>query len=89
MNGSGNSEVLFQEYLKEMIGCELAETILSMTEAQKKQTYIIITGVQGSTGKTTLCRNLRAHGYLALELHQCMIVELNNELQGQIPNFNV
>ena len=78
----------FEEYLVSMIGKEKANELLNMSCSEKKYTFIIIDGRQGPTGKSTLSNVLKKHGFLTLELYEHKIIQLNNELQCQIPEFS-
>lgn len=46
--------------------------------AIKRNIPIIITGVQGKTGKTYLKDYLNSLGVIAYELWECEVIELNN-----------
>ena len=72
-----------------MLGEREAKRILGMSKKEKENTFIIITGRPGATGKTTLARVLNNHGYRTLELYQHKVVELNEELQRQVPQFSM
>jgi hypothetical protein len=79
--------ISFTNYLISMVGQEKAKEILSMTQQEKENRLIIITGRQGPTGKSALKRILRKHGYWVLEPCECVEVVLNKELQQPIPDF--
>lgn len=83
------NKISFKEYLTAMLGNKKANKILRMSRKEKESTFIIITGRQGPTGKTALARVLRNHGYRTLELYEHELVELNEELQFQIPQFSM
>ena len=59
--------ISFSDYLKSMVGQEKAKEILSMKQKEKENQTIIISGQSGITGKSTLKRLLRKHGYRVLE----------------------
>lgn len=50
---------------------------LDIVEAVKKNTPIIIKGVQGPTGKTTLKNILLEQDVVVFEEYECCVVELN------------
>ena len=77
----------FEEYLESMLGKQNANKILSMSQQEKKDQVIVITGTQGSTGKTTLKNVLRKHGYRTLESYECIELSLCKKLQHPIADF--
>lgn len=79
--------ISFSDYLKSMIGQEKAKEILSMKQKEKENQTIIISGQRGITGKSTLKRLLREHGYRVLEPFECIEIVLSQELQEPIPEF--
>lgn len=80
--------ISFKEYLEIMVGKKKAQEILSMNRTRREDTFIIVTGRQGPTGKTSFCQILNNHGYRALELYEQVTVELNTEIQQQTPRFS-
>lgn len=80
--------ISLRAYLTEMLGLHAAREILSMSSQEKEQRYIIIDGRQGPTGKSTLCKVLRKHGYKVLEMHEQKYIRLDTELQCKIADFN-
>lgn len=82
------SGISLRAYLTEMLGLHAAREILSMSSQEKEQRYIIIDGRQGPTGKSTLCKVLRKHGYKVLEMHEQKYIRLDTELQCKIADFN-
>ena len=80
--------ISLRAYLTEMLGLHAAREILSMNSQEKEQRYIIIDGRQGPTGKSTLCKVLRKHGYKVLEMHEQKYIRLDTELQCKIADFN-
>lgn len=82
------SGISLRAYLTEMLGLHAAREILSMNSQEKEQRYIIIDGRQGPTGKSTLCKVLRKHGYKVLEMHEQKYIRLDTELQCKIADFN-
>lgn len=82
------SGISLHVYLTEMLGLHAAREILSMSSQEKEQRYIIIDGRQGPTGKSTLCKVLRKHGYKVLEMHEQKYIRLDTELQCKIADFN-
>lgn len=83
------NKISFKEYLTAMLGEKEAKKILGMSRKEKENTFIIIAGRPGATGKTTLAKILNNHGYRTLELYEHEVVELNEELQCQIPQFSM
>ena len=81
-------KIPFKDYLISMLGKKKAREILSMTSAEKKCKIIIIDGIQGPTGKSTLATVLKKHGYLVLEQWECKKIELNDMLQHQTVKFS-
>lgn len=79
--------VPFEEYLESMIGKQNADKLLNMSQQEKRDQTIIITGIQGSTGKTTLKNVLRKHGYRTLESYECIELSLCKKLQYPIADF--
>ena len=82
------SGISLHVYLTEMLGLHAAREILSMSSQEKEQRYIIIDGRQGPTGKSTLCKVLRKHGYKVLEMHEQKYIRLDAELQCKIADFS-
>ena len=82
------SGISLRAYLTEMLGLHAAREILSMSSQEKEQRYIIIDGRQGPTGKSTLCKVLRKHGYKVLEMHEQKYIRLDTELQCKIADFS-
>ena len=82
------SGISLRAYLTEMLGLHAAREILSMNSQEKEQRYIIIDGRQGPTGKSTLCKVLRKHGYKVLEMHEQKYIRLDTELQCKIADFS-
>lgn len=82
------SGISLHVYLTEMLGLHAAREILSMNSQEKEQRYIIIDGRQGPTGKSTLCKVLRKHGYKVLEMHEQKYIRLDTELQCKIADFS-
>ena len=82
------SGISLRAYLTEMLGLHAAREILSMNSQEKEQRYIIIDGRQGPTGKSTLCKVLRKHGYKVLEMHEQKYIRLDAELQCKIADFS-
>lgn len=82
------SGISLRAYLTEMLGLHAAGEILSMSSQEKEQRYIIIDGRQGPTGKSTLCKVLRKHGYKVLEMHEQKYIRLDTELQCKIADFS-
>lgn len=82
------SGISLHVYLTEMLGLHAAREILSMSSQEKEQRYIIIDGRQGPTGKSTLCKVLRKHGYKVLEMHEQKYIRLDTELQCKIADFS-
>lgn len=80
--------ISLRAYLTEMLGLHAAREILSMNSQEKEQRYIIIDGRQGPTGKSTLCKVLRKHGYKVLEMHEQKYIRLDTELQCKIADFS-
>lgn len=80
--------ISLRAYLTEMLGLHAAREILSMSSQEKEQRYIIIDGRQGPTGKSTLCKVLRKHGYKVLEMHEQKYIRLDAELQCKIADFS-
>lgn len=80
--------ISLRAYLTEMLGLHAAREILSMNSQEKEQRYIIIDGRQGPTGKSTLCKVLRKHGYKVLEMHEQKYIRLDAELQCKIADFS-
>lgn len=83
------NKVPFDVYLKSMLGPEIAKELLSMTKFEKEQTFIIISGRGGPTGKSTLSRVLQNHGYRTLELYQHKYVRLDADIQRPIRRFDM
>ena len=79
----------FNEYLVSAVGKKKAREILDMTQHEKSTRFIVITGRQGPTGKSTLSEVLERHGYRTLELYEHIFIELNEEIQRPdiVPNF--
>lgn len=88
MGHSTTTNIAFFNYLMSMVGPDVAEELLSMGNQEKERQYIIIGGRQGPTGKSTLCKVLRKHGYKALEMHEQKYIHLDAELQCKIADFN-
>ena len=82
------SGISLRAYLTEMLGLHAAREILSMSSQEKEKRYIIIDGRQGPTGKSTLCKVLRKHGYQVLEMHEQKYMRLDAELQCKIADFS-
>lgn len=80
--------ISLRAYLTEMLGLHAAREILSMNSQEKEQRYIFIDGRQGPTGKSTLCKVLRKHGYKVLEMHEQKYIRLDTELQCKIADFS-
>ncbi len=81
------SSISFKNYLISMVGQKKAKEILNMTQREKKSYPIIITGRQGPTGKSTLKKILRRHGYWVMESFEYMEVTLNDQLQHPVADF--
>lgn len=88
MGHSTTANIAFFNYLMSMVGPDVAEELLSMGNQEKERQYIIIGGRQGPTGKGTLCKVLRKHGYKVLEMHEQKYIRLDTELQCKIADFN-
>lgn len=86
--GDMEDKIEFKKYLISMLGKKKANELLRMTASEKKYKFIIIDGRQGPTGKTTLSTVLKEHGYLTLELYENKLVELNEVIQHQVPEFS-
>lgn len=52
----------------------------SILEAKKEGKPIIVSGIQGSTGKTTLINFLNEMGMVAFEKWECLEIELNSKI---------
>ena len=87
MKHSTTANISFFNYLVSMVGPDVAEELLSMGNQEKEQQYIIIGGRQGPTGKSTLCKVLRKHGYKVLEMHEQKYIQLDAELQCKVASF--
>lgn len=79
--------ISFSDYLNSMVGMEKAKEILNMTQKEKAKQLIVISGQQGRTGKSTLKKLLRKHGYQVLESFECIEVILSEEIQHLVPEF--
>ncbi|WP_430534424.1 hypothetical protein [Listeria rocourtiae] len=53
---------------------------VQINSAVRNNTPILVTGKPGPTGKTTLVRLLRNEGVMIFEPHECVIIELNENL---------
>lgn len=76
---------MLNNYLISLLGKESAHEIVDAIQNQKT---ILIRGAQGPTGKTTLCRVLRAHGIAAVEEKDVYEVILDTLLENRIPHFD-
>jgi len=74
----------YKEYLKSILP---NEELKELNSAIKKGKLIIVTGEQGSTGKSTLTEILRKKGIDAIEGYQVHIVVLNNPIDDITPDI--
>ena len=87
MEKTVTKKMAFADYLNSMLGQKKAGVILNMTQQEKQDRPIIISGRQGPTGKSTLKKILRKHGYWVLESFECVEVALDKEIQHPIADF--
>lgn len=75
----------FKEYLEMVLGKREKNKLLG---ALKEGLLIVIDGPSGATGKTTLCRVLREHGYNVVEKrHDVHEIYLKEPVKEQIRDF--
>lgn len=74
----------FDHYLETLLGADSARSLLKAIAAGKT---IIISGPQGPTGKSTLCRVLKKRGVSAFEQMDVYEVDIPNPLQKPTPRM--
>lgn len=73
------------EYLESMLG---KNGVTDLKRAKKSNQTIVVTGGY-QTGKTTLVRLLKKHGYNAVEdIHEAHIVKLTKPLTEMVRDFD-
>ena len=72
-----------EDYLVSLFGEKRAKEVL---KAVKEGQTVVISGIK-SSGKTTLCKVLREHGYYAVENFQIHTVTLSKPLNHRIRNM--
>lgn len=72
-----------KDYLVSLLGEKQAKELLT---AVKEGQTVVISGAQ-SSGKTTLCKVLREHGYSAVEDFEIHTVALSKPLNRRIRNM--
>lgn len=80
-------KISFEDYLNSILDKEEAKRILGMSKTEKENRLIVIAGRHGATGKSTLSRVLKKHGYRAVELQEQITINLNEIIKHPISGF--